>query len=155
MFSEQTHIVLLNKLQSLLEKAAADYKGFEWKSEAPGALSIADQKWGWIAEKPKSWITFKVDTTIPEDAPKGRHTKIGVGYLASYENMGKAMVSCVENCECKQKVLDGHWTSRFSLLQIYNLRVSEHKECVIKVEVLSSTKSGGHKVKIASLTMFV
>ncbi len=129
------------------------HDGFTWRSEAPDALTIPDQKWGWIATQPGAVIVFKLDSTHPPGAPDA-HSKVGIGYLASYENMGQAAVSCT-NCKCKPKILDGHWTSHFSLLQVYNLRVSEHKECLIRVKVGRKTNSGGHKVKIASLTMFI
>lgn len=33
-----------------------------------------------------------------------------VGYLASYEGMGRARLECRVGCQCAETVLDGHWT---------------------------------------------
>lgn len=47
-----------------------------------------------------------------------------VGYLASYEHMGRAQLECEGTCTCQSSVLDGHYTrERVSITLMHDLLV--------------------------------
>jgi DNA polymerase alpha subunit B len=62
-------------------------KGWEWVNES----KTAHPKWGYISKQPGSRLVFKVNAT----ASSGNTTApvlVQVGYLSSYQHMGKAQL---------------------------------------------------------------
>ncbi len=59
-----------------------------------------------------------------------------LGYLRSYENMGRAAVSCEGGCSCKAWTLEGHHDQRNSQTFLQGFPVSQADECIIAVRVL-------------------
>ena len=48
-----------------------------------------------------------------------------MGYLASYEGMGRARLECRFGCQCAETTLDGHWTlERASISLMHEFYVS-------------------------------
>eukprot|EP00854_Cymbomonas_tetramitiformis_P003098 gene3098-3932_t len=93
--------------------------------------------------------------------------KISIGYLQSYEHMGKAALSC-ENCKCEpygeslhsskedelgRRLIDAHMDLRESTLGMWFMKISEHAECRIKLETVEDTTSGEHKFKITNIVL--
>lgn len=106
---------------------------------------------GWVAESPGSRLLIRVDTNF--NLPSNDTSVIVVvAYLASYEHMGRARLYCALNCKCESDEIDAHKTGRrVSLLYLAELRVSQHKECVVGIEVLPETSSTEHKFKVAQI----
>lgn len=66
---------------------------WEWVNESHGPRP----KWGYVATKPGSLLTFMVNTTA-SSGNRSHPVLVQLAYLASYEHMGKAQVRCVVRC---------------------------------------------------------
>ena len=72
-----------------------------------------------------------------------------MSHLVSYEHMGRASVTCVSGCACQPALLEGHdGGSRHSVPVMLRMLVSRSSSCVVQLEVLPGSSSGGHKVKL-------
>ena len=69
---------------------------------------------GWISSSPSSYCTFSYALSNTS-APVHR---VGVGFLKSYERMGKVAVTCVHECECAPLIIDAHTRERISPLDL-------------------------------------
>ena len=65
--------------------------------------------------------------------------------------MGKALVSCMEGCECVGGVMDGLTQQHFSVPKSSSFNVTQSKQCVLRVEVVKG--EGGEKFKILTLSV--
>lgn len=80
-----------------------------------------------------------------------------LGYLWSYEHMGRAALRCEGACECAGTV-DAHETGgRFSVQKLARLPVllipARPAACTLSVTILPATSSGGFKFKVLSLML--
>ena len=80
-----------------------------------------------------------------------------VTYLSSYEGMGTARVHCVSGCTCSPVDLDGHRGNRQRQrhVSVWKSHVVDGVKldprvavCVIGINVLNQTASGGFKFKL-------
>ena len=55
--------------------------------------------------------------------PASPATKVALGYLRSYESMGKAAVACVGGCTCEPAGINGFWWLPATLMQALHLKV--------------------------------
>lgn len=62
---------------------------------------------------------------------------VEVAFLKSYENMGRARLTCAGDCHCPEKLLDGHHTHRASQSYLEPVRVSQAESCLLVVTVLN------------------
>ena len=85
--------------------------------------------------------------------------RVGVGFLRSYERMGRIALRCVYDCACSPITIDGWWKLSFSPLEVQYISVAirpqggaeEHGRCGLEMTVLNDTSSGQHKFKVAAL----
>ncbi|KAG2431193.1 hypothetical protein HXX76_009721 [Chlamydomonas incerta] len=73
--------------------------------------------------------------------------------LRSYQHMGMAAISCVSGCTCHPLTVDGNNDRRASQLHLIPLSVSQAAACDIAIEVLNTTHSGEHKMKVAGVVV--
>eukprot|EP00887_Chlorella_sp_A99_P007996 scaffold12.g7996.t1 len=142
-------------LRKAFQPAVVATAGFEWVNDRPGATSEGQAKWGYAAIKPGATADVLVDTRIqdhvhPNETEK---TQAVLGYLASYERMGRARVECVANCSCEASTIDALWEQRVSLFQMHAMQVTQHEACRLRVTVLNATSDpgGGTRVKLSGL----
>jgi hypothetical protein len=64
------------------------------------------------------------------------HAEAMLGYLCTYENIGKAKVACVGGCSCEPAEMDGIWGQHYSTTCFLYMNVSAHEACTIEVESL-------------------
>ena len=111
---------------------------------------------GWVATSAGARCTF----VYPLSAPSASHEeerihRIGVGFLRSYEHMGRVVLRCEYDCVCRATTLDGWWNLSFSPLEVEYLAVTIRRRgygsCGLRVTVLNATSSGEHKFKVAAL----
>ena len=118
---------------------------------------------GWISNTSGSVLRMTVNV---ENSSPGVRQTIGLSFLTSYEHMGTAKLSCVQVCRCSDKLMDGH--ERVHRHSIPKMTIIEPKWpvsatlrssnvtkrwCVLQVEVLNKTFSGGHKFKVLQLVV--
>ncbi|GAB4818400.1 hypothetical protein N2152v2_005446 [Parachlorella kessleri] len=58
-------------MDDALEAATSDNGGFQWVNERPNATTRGQQKWGWVSDRPGSWVTFSLDTRTSDGGPAG------------------------------------------------------------------------------------
>ncbi|KAK3267497.1 DNA polymerase alpha subunit B [Cymbomonas tetramitiformis] len=147
----------------VLRDIVVDAGGWEYIVEGqPG-----NPKPGFISSKPGQIITMKVNTrpVINQNSNPTAMMHVSLGYLQSYEHMGRAALSC-ENCQCEPTdgsgseiwkggaggwVIDAHIELRESTLGMWFMRVSQHAECLIRLETLEDSSSGENKFKITNV----
>ncbi|KXZ48764.1 hypothetical protein GPECTOR_25g348 [Gonium pectorale] len=115
--------------------------GFAWVNEGKNPQL---PKWGYVSDVPGMDIKFKINTM--SSAGKTNDVIVELGYLRSYENMGKAAVACEGGCRCEPWFLDGIQEARNSQTFLQAFKVSQAEECII-----ADTTSGKHKVKLTGL----
>ena len=100
-----------------------------------------------------------------EKAERGaQRTALWVGYLRSYEHMGRASLGCSGRCRCRADVIDAHETKRsVSVTDVRRVElvwtprrkvtavdVGGCGSCTLTMTVLSNSSSGEHKFKVMS-----
>mmetsp|Transcript_10267 Transcript_10267/g.30910 ORF Transcript_10267/g.30910 Transcript_10267/m.30910 type:complete len:546 (+) Transcript_10267:215-1852(+) len=143
-------------VQNCLEKEAfrdlvmnGTKDGFEYLEEGHG-------KWGFIGTQPGDWVRFTLDTTVKLHVGQEgglRAVMLMLSFLASYQHMGKAVVTCVSGCACHPGPFDGYWTLQASQLTRMELIVTESPVCELEIKILEETSSpdGEHKVKFMGI----
>ena len=89
-----------------------------------------------------------------------------VGFLRSYEHMGRARVSCSGACTCAPDVIDGHdIKDGVSVTDVRRIALRPSRRggaalapsaapcCSVRLEIASSSSSGEHKFKVMSLLL--
>ena len=152
-------------------------KGFAF-SEYQLHGNTTRRKPGWIATAPGHSIDVRVSTLItaasaggsvvpPYALPRQRQPPNGtaqtrgwplqvvIGYLRSYQHMGRANVTCVKGCTCFPSTIDAHSSEKMSVLRLHELIVTPAAECVVRLEVLkeSSSPDGEHKFKLLQVAV--
>ena len=88
--------------------------------------------------------------------------ELSLRYLVSYEGMGVAEISCLRGCYCRRTRLDAaRNSSRTSLWEPWWQRVrieslpgpAGNVHCLVAIEVLRETSSGGHKFKLGGINL--
>ena len=142
-------------LQDDLQSSIVSSNMFKWKCLRPDRPNSSERKCGWEASQPGAKITLQVDSAFQffQESLHTTKTVLQVGYLRSYEHMGKAVVACLGGCACNSTVLDGHWEKKESIMQFaqMGLHLRNSLKCQISLEVLDSTRSGEYSFKISGL----
>lgn len=111
------------------------------------------QKYGWVATEPGS----QVDVIIPRcstDSTSSFRTIMDIGYMRSYENFGRAQVTCADGCRCEGVVLDALWKDLSSQVDTQPIEVVfkkesiEEEDCIVSIRVLNETSSTQHKFSL-------
>eukprot|EP00201_Polytomella_parva_P006032 CAMPEP_0175076088 /NCGR_PEP_ID=MMETSP0052_2-20121109/22485_1 /TAXON_ID=51329 ORGANISM="Polytomella parva, Strain SAG 63-3" /NCGR_SAMPLE_ID=MMETSP0052_2 /ASSEMBLY_ACC=CAM_ASM_000194 /LENGTH=488 /DNA_ID=CAMNT_0016345093 /DNA_START=464 /DNA_END=1930 /DNA_ORIENTATION=+ len=118
--------------------------GFEWINEAESIRP----KWGYVGRMPGAAIEFEVDTYMTsanKDTERALRNGIEmvlvqIAHLKSYESMGTGMVTCHGGCRCKSSQLEGIWEDRTSQVSLHSIRVSSHRQCRIRIEVMGNSE---------------
>jgi len=88
--------------------------------------------------------------------------ELSLRYLVSYEGMGVAEISCLRGCHCRRTRLNAaRNSSRTSLWEVWWQRVrieslpgpAGNVHCLVAIEVLRETSSGGHKFKLGGINL--
>eukprot|EP00887_Chlorella_sp_A99_P000470 scaffold17.g470.t1 len=164
------------------KKAASCLLSADFKNAASESRGFVhnDEKWGWVGSAPRAWVELSLDSRSSSDAVSleqqqaewqrqadntsnssdssnsnsgTRTSLILLGHLASYTGMGQARVECLSGCACNASTLDGHWQKSASLQVMHAIQVTEHPKCRMRVTILDSSSSGGHKVKLTALVV--
>ena len=131
---------------------------------------------GWVAMAPGSVLRMAISADAMPLA--GDNKTIIVTFLTSYEHMGQAELSCVTGCSCNTTRFDGHALLKQSVPVIHEFTLltsaaegslgalmpslqqkgvsgvsSSSSGCVVQIEVLQSSNSGEHKVKVLQLAI--
>ena len=150
-------------------------KGFAF-SEYQLHGNTTKHKPGWIATDVGSSMDVRVDTRF--SAPKsgepaarfavprqrqptnstaqvGWPRQIVVGFLRSYQHMGRAAVTCVSGCVCRPSTIDAHDAHKSSTLKLHEVEITPAAECIVRLEVLkeSSSPDGEHKFKLIQIAV--
>ncbi|KAG1660750.1 hypothetical protein FOA52_010624 [Chlamydomonas sp. UWO 241] len=127
------------------------HEGWEWANEAKNSLR---PKWGFISTTAGSALKVKVDTRASASASADNSdVMVQIAYLQSYENMGKASITCEGGCACPASTpIDGHNPGdKTSQTHLHAFYVSQAEDCIIVFTVLPETGSGQHKVKLTGV----
>ena len=77
---------------------------------------------------------------------------LAVGYLVSYENMGRFSVGCVSGCLCDgaHNISTSHpWPT--SIYKLIYFSATQHEHCRIRVTSIHDDETNGNKVKFDML----
>ncbi|MEW5300373.1 MAG: hypothetical protein WDW36_003309 [Sanguina aurantia] len=113
--------------------------------------SPGNPKKGYVATAVGAELRFNVSTS--RDGVPGSKVSVHVSYLASYQHMGVASITCVSGCECEPTELDAHITELVSQTYLHPLLATQSEDCLVSVMVVERTSSGEHKVKINGVVM--
>ena len=141
---------------------------------------------GFIADQPGATLDLchrpkmraEMNTSRGGYADSRRNVRVAwsLGYLMSYEHMGKMRGECLSSqssCTCGEREFNGHWRLPISQPHISRLQLSIRYArrggdgpllpaaqlrdsnadcpCIIRLTVVNSTDSGGYKMKLTSL----
>ena len=93
----------------------------------------------------------QVDTRSSHKNFKG-DVLMAVGYLVSYEHMGRFSVACVSGCRCEgvHNISGTHpWTS--SIYKFIYFSATQHEHCRLQITSIHDSETGGDKVKFDML----
>lgn len=116
--------------------------------------------WQWIDGKKPGFQTDDILTSlflsVPMDSPTA--DRISVGYLASYENMGIARVTCLGACQCNEFDIDASSQSHASQEHIALVpfqHADDSKGCILKLDNMNLTTAAnkGHRFKLSSVVV--
>jgi hypothetical protein len=125
--------------------------GFQLQSFYRGMHGQIQVKPGYLAKAPGARMVFEVDTAF-EDVPNaGDLVEVLLTYVTSYDNWGKASISCISGCTCHPSVIDALAQTHTSLNALFTMRASRHPKCRIQVKVLPETSSKGHHFKVVNV----
>ena len=151
-----------NKMQALPPLHVLRRERFEIRGYYKGASGGIKFKPGYVASSPGALLEFQVSTVfaaapaptgvVPTPAAPTSRPEVVVTYTSSYDGWGTARISCLSGCICESKVVDAaDHEKKHSLHRTVVLRVSQHAQCRVVVEVLKETSSVGHKFKVSSV----
>ena len=88
------------------------------------------------------------------------HAEVTLTYLSSYEAMGVASLRCTHGCVCDPTEVDAHRGEEVDqrLVSVYrtltfSLRLDPQRRCVLRLEVLNTTRSTGNKFKVSEIAL--
>ena len=97
------------------------------------------------------YCIVQVDTRSPHKNFKG-DILLAVGYLVSYEHMGRFSVGCVSGCQCEgvHNISSTHiWHS--SIYKFIYFSATQHEHCRLQITSIHDSETGGNKVKVDML----
>ena len=127
--------------------------GFQVQGYYRGKGGAMKFKPGYLASAVGAVLDFELSTAFPEvagaaDAP----TEVVITYTSGYDGWGVAAVSCLAGCDCTGTTVDAANTKGHeSVLRSLVLKVTQHADCRVRVEVAPQTTSGGHRFKVSSV----
>ncbi|KXZ51888.1 hypothetical protein GPECTOR_11g322 [Gonium pectorale] len=125
-------------------------EGFDFISEG----SPAKPKPGYVAHEPGSRLQLAVNTDRRAmGAEAGEPVGVYLHHLRSYSGMGTARISCVSGCSCAPAEVDASTRDRVSQTYLAAVAASQARQCVVQIEVLNRTSSGGHKFKVSGVVV--
>lgn len=138
--------------ESLIEMVEPPHTGWEFVNEG----TVERPRWGFLTTTAGSVLKIKIDSRIPYAA--WGTTTIGetrrviqILFLYSYQHMGIVNVTC-QGCACDEKQIDAHDpVGQSSTIWGADFSVTQAEECFITLRVLSETRSGEHKFRLAGL----
>lgn len=112
---------------------------------------------GYFADNYPSVLELEVDSTFPE---LGTHFgQLLVTFKTSPDGYGQARISCpatVPTCTCNGFDMDAAAKGRSTSAKTFVVeRLTQHKRCRVRVEVLPFTSSSGWKWKLLALAVRV
>ena len=148
---------------SQLPRFVASAQGFELTDEGRGPGKL-----GYVASQPGDSLSLCLP--FPAGGAAARSPKVlWLGYLRSYEHMGRVRVSCDGGCSCLATLIDAHDTKdgvsvtdvRRVVLRAARRGVGEEREaagrgagcCSVRLRVAQGSSSGEHKFKLMSLLL--
>ncbi len=127
--------------------------GWELQLYYKGQGGATKFKPGWRTKLPGAVLEFEVDSQWQEPGMEGAEPEVVMTYTASYGTWGRARVSCVSGCSCGESIVDAAMESKVSLARLHSVRVSQHAACVMRVETLQESTSGGHHFKVSQVVV--
>lgn len=108
-------------------------------------------KLGLLATIADSSISFALFNSA---STKRTRLVLWLGYLQSYQGMGRARFMCRLACKCKG-VVDAHSERRVSITEVATLPVVVEGVgmCQLELRIDGSSSSGGHKFKVMSMIL--
>ena len=145
------------KARSLDQEASICVFGQQLKEQVhtPSAdwqFVVQNDKAGFLTTTPGSTLEVQFNSTYT-------NSTLYLGYLKSYEHMGKVQVTCHTGCTCWPLKLDAHTASHHSLhsvsrgIMLNASRTETRQPCLVRLRVCNETSSDGHKFKLSSLTL--
>lgn len=141
--------------------------GFELSDEGRGP-----QKLGYVATVPGSTISLAFDLGGGGGGRGGRGERqaaLWIGFLRSYEHMGRVAVTCSGGCGCDETVIDGHdIVDGVSVTDVRRVMLTrlrprrgkrkggggeEARMCSVGLRVKKASTSGEHKFKLMSVLL--
>ena len=139
-----------------MKRLGIAHSGFSFAPQNLNVQWVGAQKKAWIGDKPGSSITLSVNTGV--DAQHnlttygGKPVEVQLIHVRSWRRMGIATVRCVKNCRCKDSELQGHWTRKATLTDIFRLevRASCVPSCPLRRYNLASSHCASALCRLAS-----
>ena len=142
--------------------------GFELSDEGRGP-----HKLGYVATAPGATISLAFDLGGGGGGRGGgrgeRQAALWIGFLRSYEHMGRVAVSCSGGCGCDESVIDGHdIVDGVSVTDVRRVMLTrlrprrgkrkggggeEARMCSVGLRVKKASTSGEHKFKLMSVLL--
>eukprot|EP00908_Phaeocystis_cordata_P012158 Transcript_23121.p2 GENE.Transcript_23121~~Transcript_23121.p2 ORF type:complete len:196 (-),score=68.34 Transcript_23121:715-1302(-) len=88
--------------------------------------------------------------------------EVALRHLVSYAHQGMGRVSCVDGCACAAHVVDAHRPEHNESVQAEDAfaaqvapprRAAAQPRCTLRVEVLPTSRSGEHELKLYSISL--
>ena len=125
---------------------------------------------GLVAMLPGSTLFVHLDDpfqAMSAGEPPALEANVALSYLTSYQHMGVVDLRCEASCACLPQQIDAHHigdrsernesvskTRGFSVRPVSALAPHVAPGCVLRLTVLKSTSSRGHKFKVLSLIVW-
>jgi hypothetical protein len=118
-----------------LMPVAHNHQGWEWIDES---LWTGRHKYGFVSRTVGAKLFLQLDTSLKGLVSGSNRTQVMIGYLSSYERVGRGGISCVSGCICDSVEVNALWVQRYSTTNFVYLSVTPHQSCMIQIEVLPS-----------------
>ena len=146
-----------DQLQRYVEHPSSPSGGMDFNLTDEGR---GKGKLGYLANGVGKSIGFCLPWPSPGEMVTHRPPSVlWIGFLRSYEHMGRAGVSCVRGCSCEPQVVDGHAVSMLRNVSTFAEHVfkafmsTRGRACVLALRVLNTSSSGAHKFKVRDVTI--
>ena len=108
------------------------------------------RKPGLVSFVPGATLVVELDTTVPSATGSG---VAQVHYLASYDGMGRARISCVSGCTCASHIVDALQEQNTSVAVVDQFPVSPSPACRLHIVNLGSATGELAKWKLLSVSV--
>jgi hypothetical protein len=115
-----------------------EHQGWEWIDES---LWTGRHKYGFVSRVIGAKLLLRLDTSLNGliSESSGNRSQVMIGYLSSYERVGRGRISCVSGCICDSVEVNALWGQRYSTTNFAYLLTTPHQKCCIQIEVLPSS----------------